>query len=132
MPAAVHQLPLDARAGPAEGQGPVSAAKLVRDRIPEIIEADGLVPRIRVAAPEEYRQLLRAKLVEEVSEFLDSEEPEELADVLEVIHALVTDLGVSVEWLEDLRRSKARERGTFTRRLVWSGNGPGQVRSRER
>src|SRR3954463_998238 len=84
--------------------------KLVRDRIPEIITAAGERPVTRVADPIEYRALLRAKLVEELHEFLESEDPAELADVLEVVRALAADLGSSTEALEEIRRRKAAER----------------------
>jgi predicted house-cleaning noncanonical NTP pyrophosphatase (MazG superfamily) len=92
--------------------------KLVRDRIPEIITAAGERPVTRIADPIEYRALLRAKLVEELHEFLESENPEELADVLEVSRALAVDLGSSPEKLEELRRRKASERGAFEQHVV--------------
>lgn len=97
--------------------------KLVRDKIPEIIRAEGLEPVIRVAGPEEYAARLRDKLREEVGEFLDSDDdPEELADILEVLHALARQIGVSPERLEQLRAAKAAEAGAFADRIIWSGN----------
>lgn len=96
--------------------------KLVRDKIPQIIRDAGVEPMTRVADPNEYRGLLRAKLVEEVDEFLDSEDPAELADVLEVVLALALHLGVDRERLESLRATKASERGGFTAGIVWMGN----------
>jgi predicted house-cleaning noncanonical NTP pyrophosphatase (MazG superfamily) len=98
--------------------------KLVRDRIPEIIRTTGVEPVTRIADDAEYRGLLRAKLVEETQEFLDSEEPHELADVLEVVLALADELGVDRDELEQLRVAKADERGGFAGRVVWSGNLP--------
>src|SRR6266540_2923453 len=100
----------------------MSQAKLVRDKIPQIIRDTGAEPVTRVADVEEYRKLLRAKLVEEVEEFLSSDDPNELADVLEVLLALAGDLGVDQDQLEKLRRAKAFERGGFSNRIVWSGN----------
>lgn len=100
--------------------------KLVRDRIPEIIRQSGEEPVIRIADPEDYRRLLRAKLGEEVGEFLDAptegQALEELADVLEVVRALAADLGASPGKLESLRAAKADKRGGFAGRVVWSGN----------
>lgn len=100
----------------------MSQSKLVRDKIPQIIRDTGAEPVFRVADAEEYRGLLRAKLVEEVEEFLTSEDPTELADVLEVLLALAGDLGVDRDHLEKLRTAKAFERGGFADRIVWSGN----------
>lgn len=98
--------------------------KLVRDKIPEVIRRNGAEPIFHIATPEELPTLLRAKLVEEVDEFLESDEPEELADVLEVVLALARELGVPPEDLERMRQEKAAERGGFTERVVWSGNRP--------
>ncbi|MFI6004931.1 nucleoside triphosphate pyrophosphohydrolase [Streptomyces sp. NPDC051366] len=99
--------------------------KLVRDRIPQIIRADGAEPVVYVADPVEYRERLREKLREEVAEYMEADEttaPEELADVLEVAFALAADYGVGPEQLEKIRASKAQERGGFAERIVWTGN----------
>lgn len=97
--------------------------KLVRDKIPDIIRGDGLDPVIRVAGPDEYGTRLRAKLREETEEFLASDDdPEELADILEVVHALARQIGVTPDTIEELRAAKAAERGGFADRIIWSGN----------
>ncbi|WP_328328298.1 nucleoside triphosphate pyrophosphohydrolase [Kribbella sp. NBC_00382] len=102
----------------------MSDGKLVRDRIPDIIRANGEEPITYQADPAEYRQRLRAKLLEEVNEFLTADDGaaiEELADVLEVVYALAADLDTDRPTLEQLRQAKATERGTFAARLVWLG-----------
>jgi predicted house-cleaning noncanonical NTP pyrophosphatase (MazG superfamily) len=102
----------------------MSDGKLVRDRIPDIIRADGSEPIVYQADPAEYRQRLRDKLLEEVDEFLTADPAsavEELADVLEVVYALAADLGTDRPTLEQLRQAKATERGAFADRLVWLG-----------
>lgn len=100
----------------------MSKEKLVRDGIPQIIRSRGDEPLVRVANRREYRHLLHDKLTEEVDEFLASEDPEELADILEVVLALATELGVDGAQLEELRAAKAAERGGFAGRIVWHGN----------
>lgn len=92
--------------------------KLVRDRIPELIAASGGQPQTRVARGEEYLALLRLKLLEEVQEFLDSDDAGELVDVIEVVYALARHKGVEPESLEELREVKERERGGFGARTV--------------
>jgi len=93
--------------------------KLVRDRIPEIIakEKRGKAP-YRIADPAEYSDFLSKKLTEEVQEFLESREPVELADILEVIHQLGKEAGFGPEEIEELRREKAIRRGGFNDRII--------------
>lgn len=92
--------------------------KLVRDRIPEIIQERGDVVLSHEATPEEYKRALKAKLVEEVDEYLKSEEPEELADILEVIHSLTSLQGTPREQLQLIQTKKRDERGGFERRII--------------
>lgn len=92
--------------------------KLVRDRIIEIIEADGKVAEYEVVGKEECKELLAEKLQEEMKEFLESREVEELADMLEVIEAYARLCGVSWEELMEVKREKAEKRGGFERRLL--------------
>ena len=63
---------------------------------------------------------MREKLREEVSEYLDSGEVLELADVLEVVYALAELEGIAKGQLEHLRHEKEQERGAFRKRLFWS------------
>lgn len=92
--------------------------KLVRDRIPELITNSGGQPQTREARGEEYPALLRLKLLEEVQEFLDSDNAEELVDVIEVVYALARHKGVEPERLEELRAAKEHEKGGFVTRTV--------------
>jgi|AntRauTorcE11898_2_1112593.scaffolds.fasta_scaffold19152_2 predicted house-cleaning noncanonical NTP pyrophosphatase (MazG superfamily) len=95
--------------------------KLVRDRIPEIIEADDETPITHVADDEEYARRLREKLDEEVGEYRESGRPEELADVLEVVYALGRAHDLSEDELREKRRQKATERGGFDDQVVLDG-----------
>jgi predicted house-cleaning noncanonical NTP pyrophosphatase (MazG superfamily) len=89
--------------------------KLVRDRIPEIIVADGATPLWTVEAyGPAQKELLKEKLEEEVEEYIENDENEEgLADILEVLHALCKKHEMSMEDLEEIRKHKAKERGRF-------------------
>lgn len=96
----------------------ISYNKLVRDKIPEIIEKEGKVCRYRILGEEEYRCRLDAKLDEELAEFRESHELEELADVLEVLYATARAYGVEWDRVEKIRREKAEKRGGFDRRIL--------------
>lgn len=92
--------------------------KLVRDRIPEIIEADGKRCRVRVLDERDYRDKLVEKLREELMEYEASRDLEELADLYEVMLALLALEGEDRETLERRRRVKAEKRGGFEGRLL--------------
>ncbi|MBX4262361.1 nucleoside triphosphate pyrophosphohydrolase [Clostridium estertheticum] len=92
--------------------------KLVRDKIPEIIEAAGKSFDIHYAKKEEVLPLLERKLNEEVSEYLEAKNLEELADVMEVLFGLANALGYSQEDLINKRNEKKEERGGFEKGIV--------------
>ncbi len=87
--------------------------KLVRDKIPEIIEADGKTCKTRILGDEEYLAALEEKLNEEVAEYQKDKNLEEMADVLEVLQAICIAKGYSLEELEAMRAKKAGKRGGF-------------------
>jgi predicted house-cleaning noncanonical NTP pyrophosphatase (MazG superfamily) len=99
---------------------PVIYRKLVRDRIPEIIQAEGHRPVTRVLNDDSYYQALLAKLMEEAQEASHASAgdlPGELADVLEVLRALTMTAGMSWPQLLALADDKRSRRGGFGRRI---------------
>ncbi len=96
--------------------------KLVRDKIPQIIQADGKSPIIRTLTEEDYLQELDKKLNEEVAEYQADKSIEEMADVLEVLYAICEARGHSLEELERVRKEKSDKRGVFKERIYWEGN----------
>ena len=91
--------------------------KLIRDKIPEIIEADGKKCEVEVMDDEEYKEYLKDKLLEEAEEYVESGEIEELADVLEVMKAIAEVEEVGFEEIEEMRKEKAEKRGRFEEKL---------------
>jgi predicted house-cleaning noncanonical NTP pyrophosphatase (MazG superfamily) len=94
--------------------------KLVRDRIPEIIEASGRIALVRRLTDSEFERALRLKLIEEATEACEASDSElvtELADVLEVFLGLATLHGLTLEAIEAARMKKESERGNFSKRL---------------
>ena len=96
--------------------------KLVRDKIPQIIQADGKSPIIRTLSEEDYLEELDKKLNEEVAEYQADKSIEEMADVLEVLYAICEARGHSLEELEKVRKEKSDKRGAFKERIYWEGN----------
>lgn len=92
--------------------------KLVRDRIPEIIESDGKSCICETLSDMEYLNLLDEKLNEELLEYQESKSLEELADLLEVVQAVVKAKGWTLEQLEQVRSEKAALRGGFDKKVL--------------
>ncbi len=91
--------------------------KLVRDKIPDIIRQNGGRAEIRVLPEEEYRRHLEQKLDEEVGEYHRDKNPEELADILEVVYALADAIGCSREDLQAIYQKKHDARGGFEKQI---------------
>ena len=92
--------------------------KLIRDKIPEIIEQSGKKCIVEVMDNDTYIEYLDQKLNEELAEYQQDKSIEELADLLEVMYAVVTARGYSVEELERIRLEKAEKRGAFEKKLL--------------
>ena len=91
--------------------------KLVRDKIPELIEKQGETPSIRVLEREEYFRHLEQKLDEEVGEYHRDKTVEELADILEVVFALAEANEVTRQELLSVYQKKHDARGGFEKRI---------------
>ena len=96
--------------------------KLVRDKIPQIIIADGRTPIVRTLSDDEYLSELDRKLNEEVAEYQADKSLEEMADVLEVLLAICEARGHSVDELMEVRDKKREKRGGFRDKVYWEGN----------
>ncbi len=92
--------------------------KLVRDKIPEIIENSGKKSVMDILSEQEYLVMLDEKLNEELAEYQESKSMEELADLLEVMKAVAAARGSSMEEVEQIRKEKAAKRGGFEKRIL--------------
>lgn len=92
--------------------------KLVRDKIPAIIRRQGEMPTTKILTDQAYSNALKEKLSEEVLEFQDSESLEELADILEVVYAIASQLGSNQQELEEIRLTKRSARGGFEEKIA--------------
>ncbi len=99
--------------------------KLVRDRIPDIIRAEGREPDIKELTGRALTEALREKLAEEHAEFLGAKDAqarlEELADILEVVLALAEREGLSEAELLGLVQAKRATSGGFSRGFLLRG-----------
>lgn len=92
--------------------------KLVRDKIPEIIKKNGDTARSHIAGRKEYWKKLIQKLEEEVKEFKEDSNEDELADILEILYAIRDFKKISPAKLEKIRKEKAKKRGGFKKRII--------------
>ena len=92
--------------------------KLVRDKIPEIIKRSGRNPLTHIADDTEFYEKLKLKLKEEVSEFLNNSNEEELVDILEVIDSICKFKKINKKDLQIIKEKKAEEKGLFDKRII--------------
>ena len=103
--------------------------KLVRNLIPTIIaqekkqDGSSRIPQFYQANDQEYWKKLKEKLLEEVTEFIDSEEIIELADIFEVLEAIMVIRRVSLDQLTIIKNNKARTYGTFSEKIILTSKG---------
>ncbi|RMW37347.1 MAG: phosphoribosyl-ATP pyrophosphohydrolase [Candidatus Nitrosopelagicus sp.] len=91
--------------------------KAIRDKIPEIIRVSGKNCNVKTLSDDEFLKELEKKLVEELNEYQESKDVEELADILEVIYRIAQLRGISKEKLEEIRINKVEKRGAFEKNL---------------
>ena len=87
--------------------------KAIRDKIPEIIKKEGHSCNVKTLSDEGFLAELEKKLSEEITEYQDGKNPEELADIIEIIYQIAKLGGISKEELEKIRIKKFEERGGF-------------------
>lgn len=92
--------------------------KLVRDKIPEIIKDKGKMPITHIASNDEYWNKLKTKLKEEVEEFIEDSNEEELADIFEVITTINSFKGWTIEEIIEVQRKKRKELGGFENKII--------------
>jgi predicted house-cleaning noncanonical NTP pyrophosphatase (MazG superfamily) len=92
--------------------------KLVRDKIPEIIQSNGKAVEVRIASGEELDLLIRKKILEEAKELLKEGTTEEIVDLLEAVDALLLIRNMDDGMLDIHKHAKRLARGGFTRGFV--------------
>lgn len=92
--------------------------KLVRDRIPEIIDSEpGRKSQYRILDDNEYLIQLNKKIIEESNEFIEENSIEELGDLMEVINAIMKLKGYSMEEVIKVIKAKADKKGAFNEKI---------------
>ena len=91
--------------------------KLVRDNIPDIYLKEHSLPVTRTLNDEEYVEELNKKLLNEVNEYLNTNNVEQMVDILEVVRAIINNSDTTYEEIEEKRIKKAKKKGTFEKRV---------------
>lgn len=95
--------------------------KLIRDKIPEIIEGAGEIPHIRKLSREEFKKELKKKILEEAKELIKSESKKdilnEIVDIQELLDWLAKEFKISPSAVKKLQAKKNKKRGSFKKRL---------------
>jgi predicted house-cleaning noncanonical NTP pyrophosphatase (MazG superfamily) len=91
--------------------------KAVRDKIPDIIKADGRTCEFRVLDDRSFLHEMNKKLSEEISEYMKTNSIEEIADILEVTYRIAELQGYNKQAMEEIRREKNIKRGNFSKNL---------------
>lgn len=95
--------------------------KLVRDNIPTIIQNDHKQCKTSILSEEDYIKEVKKKLIEEANEVKDANDKneviKELADVLEVVDAIVNHYGITYENIKNIKEKKANKNGKFEKKI---------------
>lgn len=91
--------------------------KLVRDNIVKIIEDKGSKAKYEILDIQRYGEELDNKLKEEVNEYIKDHSIEEIADILEVIYAILEHKGITIEEVEKARIEKRDKKGSFKNKV---------------
>lgn len=91
--------------------------KLVRDKIPEMIEKEGYVPETEILSSRRFLSELDRKLGEEVDEYRESGDIEEIADILEVLYSICDARGYSFDEIMKIKEDKKLKRGGFSKKI---------------
>jgi predicted house-cleaning noncanonical NTP pyrophosphatase (MazG superfamily) len=92
--------------------------KLVRDLIPDIMKKNGQIPDTFIATESEYSKFLIEKLLEEVKEYCIAENEEELADILEIIDAIIKNKNFSKKNIVKIKNEKNVLKGKFKKKII--------------
>lgn len=96
--------------------------KTIRDKIPQIIKESGKDCNVKQLSDQEFLEKLEEKLSEEIIEYRNDKNPEELVDLLEVIYRIAQLKGISKEQLEQIRIKKIKEKGEFKNNFYFIEN----------
>ena len=105
--------------------------KLIRDKIPQLIEANKGKYKVRIMKEGEFKRELKKKLIEEAKEIIKAKKDElskELADVLELVKSVAESENINFKFIEKKQKQRRRERGGFKKKLflIWSDRPAGK------
>jgi len=105
--------------------------KLIRDKIPQVIETSGGKYELRVMGKSEFEKELKKKLIEEAKELIEVPRKDllnEMVDVLELLKSIAEHYQIDFKLVEERQVKKRKQRGGFKKRLflIWSSQEAGR------
>ena len=95
--------------------------KLIRDKIPEIIQKDNATPKVSILDDEQFSSALKEKLIEEAKELQEAKTQEEilneLSDVLQLVESIASNNKLTIEEIKNQKEAKKIKRGGFEKKL---------------
>jgi len=92
--------------------------KLVRDKIPEVLQSLGKKYSCHIADDEEFLFRLKDKIEEELQELYEDPSPEEMADVLEVLYTIAREMNLDIVEVYKTMSTKGKAKGRFRERII--------------
>jgi predicted house-cleaning noncanonical NTP pyrophosphatase (MazG superfamily) len=92
--------------------------KLIRDKVPDILEAEGVKATYHKADHDEFEIELLEKLREEVIEFKNAKSIDELVDLLETLDTVIAFYEWKQEDIITLKNEKRAEKGGYSKQLI--------------